>query len=110
MLIPSYDNFVYALSKSTGDRVWKRRLENRITSAVVVEGDANLVAPLRGDYVAVFLNADGRRVNIYRLEKDTEIVANPIFSNDTLYLATSNGLVVARAMRPKDQPANAIKK
>jgi outer membrane protein assembly factor BamB len=110
VLIPSYDNFVYALSKSTGDRVWKRRLENRITSAVVVEGDANLVAPLRGDYVAVFLNADGRRVNLYKLEKDTEIVADPIFSNDTLYLATSNGLVVARAMRPKDQPANAIKK
>ena len=110
VLIPSYDNFVYALSRSTGDRVWKRRLENRITSTVIVEGDANLVAPLRGDYVAVFLNADGRRVNLYKLEKDTEIVADPIFSNDTLYLATSNGLVVARAMRPKDQPANAIKK
>jgi outer membrane protein assembly factor BamB len=109
VLTASLDNFVYALSKSKGDRVWKRRLENRITSAVIVEGDANLVAPLRGDYVAVFLNADGRRVNLFKLEKDTEIVADPIFSNDMLVLATSNGLVVARAMRPKDQPATAKK-
>jgi len=109
VLVASLDNFVYGLSKSKGDKVWKRRLENRITSAVIVEGDANLVAPLRGDYVAVFLNADGRRVNLFKLDKDTEIVADPIFSNDTLILATSNGLVVAKATSPKEQPANAKK-
>ena len=109
VLVPSFDNFVYALSRGTGDRLWKKRLENRITSAVIVEGDASLVAPLRGDYVAVFLNSDGRRVNLYRLEKDIEIVADPIFSGDTLVLSTSSGLVVAKTVGSRPQ-TNAIKK
>jgi outer membrane protein assembly factor BamB len=110
VLVPSFDNFVYALSRSTGDRIWKRRLENRIASALIVEGDACLVAPLRGDYVAVLLNSDGRRVNLYKLEKDFEIVAAPVYSGDMLVLATSNGLVVAKATGSGDLPASPVKK
>jgi eukaryotic-like serine/threonine-protein kinase len=110
VLVASFDNFVYALARSTGDRLWKRRLENRITSPPIVEGDASLVAPLRGDYVAVFLNADGRRVNIYTLEKDFEIVADPIFTDGSLVLSTSKGLVVATATRVKDAQTRAVKK
>jgi outer membrane protein assembly factor BamB len=109
VLIASFDNFIYALSLTSGDRLWKRRLENRITTAPVVEGDAAMVAPLRSDYVAVFLNANGRRVNLYQLDKEYEIVAAPIFVGDTLILATSKGLVVATAAHP-EHPANAIKK
>lgn len=110
VLVASFDNFVYALSRSNGDRTWKRRLENRIVSAPIVEGDASLVAPLRGDYVAVFLNADGRRVNFYKLEKDFEIVADPVFSGDTLVLATNKGLVVVIATRSAGNPASAVKR
>jgi outer membrane protein assembly factor BamB len=110
LLVASFDNFVYALARSTGDRLWKRRLENRISSAPIVDGDANLVAPLRGDYVAVFLNSDGRRVNLYQLDKDFEIVADPVFSHSTLVLATNKGLVVATATRVKDSQTSAIKK
>lgn len=110
VLVASFDNFVYALSLSNGDRVWKRRLENRIASAPIVEGDASLVAPLRGDYVAVFLNSDGRRVNLYQLDKDLEIVADPVFSGNTLVLATNKGLVVATATRSADIPPSAVKK
>jgi outer membrane protein assembly factor BamB len=109
VLVASFDNFIYALSRANGDRLWKRRLENRITTAPIVEGDAAMVAPLRSDYVAVFLNANGRRVNLYQLDKEYEIVAAPIFAGDTLILATSKGLVVATAARP-EHPANAIKK
>ena len=110
VLVGSFDNFVYALSRATGDRLWKRRLENRITSAAIVEGDAAMVAPFRSGYVAMFLNADGRRVNLYQLDKECEIVAAPIFSGDTLILVTTKGLVVATATRLPDNPANALKK
>jgi len=110
VLVASFDNFVYALSRATGGRIWKRRLENRITSAPLIEGDASLVAPLRGDYVAVFLNSDGRRVNLYQLDKEFEIVADPIFSNETLVLATNKGLVVATATRPATNAPSAVKK
>jgi outer membrane protein assembly factor BamB len=109
VLVVSFDNFIYALSRTSGDRLWKRRLENRITTAPIVEGDAAMVAPLRSDYVAVFLNASGRRVNLYQLDKDYEIVAAPIFAGDTLVLATSKGLVVVTAAHA-DHPANAMKK
>jgi len=109
LLIASFDNFIYALARASGDRLWKRRLENRITTAPIVEGDAAMVAPFRSEYVAVFLNANGRRVNLYQLDKDYEIVAAPIFVGDRLILATSRGLVVATAAHP-EHPANAIKK
>lgn len=110
LLVASYDNFVYALARSSGDRIWKRRLENRIAASPIVEGDANLVAPLHGDYIAVFSNADGRRVNLYQLDPDFEIVAEPIFSRDTLVLPTNQGLVVATATKPVEPHTNAIKK
>lgn len=110
VLVCSFDNFVYALARASGDRLWKRRLENRITAAPIVEGDAAMIAPLRSDYVAVFLNANGRRVNLYQLDKDYEIVAAPVYAGNRLILATSRGLVVAAATPPADHPANAIKK
>jgi outer membrane protein assembly factor BamB len=109
LLVASFDNFIYALARANGDRLWKRRLENRITTAPIVEGDAAMVAPFRSEYVAVFLNANGRRVNLYQLDKEYEIVAAPIFAGDRLILATSKGLVVATAAHP-EHPANAIKK
>jgi outer membrane protein assembly factor BamB len=110
VLVASFDNFIYALARANGDRVWKRRLENRIAAGPIVEGDAMMVAPLRGDYVAVFLNADGRRVNLYQLDREFEIVADPIFSGDTLVLATNKGLVVATATHLTGNHTNAIKK
>jgi len=110
VLVASFDNFIYALARSTGDRIWKRRLENRITSAPIVEGDASLVAPLRGDYVAVFRNEDGRRLNLYQLEKDFEIVADPIYTNGALVVPTSRGLVVATVPLMKDAQTRAVKK
>ena len=54
VLAASFDNFVYALSRANGDRVWKRRLDNRIIAEPIVEGDATMIAPHRGDYVAYF--------------------------------------------------------
>jgi len=102
LLMVSFDNFVYCLSKSSGDRIWKRRLENRIAATPIVDGDANLVAPLQGNYVAMFLNADGRKVNLFQLEEDYEIVADPLFSGETLLLPTSKGLVAALPIRPAE--------
>jgi len=104
LLVASLDDFVYALSKSRGDRIWKRRMDSRIAATPIIEGDANMVAPLRGNHVAVFLNADGRRVNLYQLEKGFEIVAGPIFSDGLLFIATDQGLVVAKSFKKPENP------
>lgn len=110
ILVVSFDNFVYALARETGNKIWKRRMENRLTSAPVVEGDTAMIAPLRGDHVAMFLNADGRRVNFYRLDKEFEIVAEAVFQNHLLLLATNKGLVAAVATPITDVRTNARKK
>jgi hypothetical protein len=69
-----------------------------------------MVAPLRGEYVAVFLNSDGRRVNLYKLERGFEIVADPILSGDKLLLSTDKGLVVATTSQTKAHNSRAVKR
>ncbi|MCI0485628.1 MAG: PQQ-binding-like beta-propeller repeat protein [Blastocatellia bacterium] len=110
VIVGSFDNFVYALSRRNGDRLWKRRFDNRIAAPPMVEGDAVMIAPLRGDHVAVFLSADGRRVNFYRLDRESEIVAEPVFSDDTLVIATDKGIVVAVTAQQVDDDKSAIRK
>src|SRR5262249_41417713 len=75
LLVASLDEFVDARSKKGGDRIWKRRMDSRFVATPNIEGDSNIGAPLRGNHVAVFLNSDGRRVNLYQLEQGFEIVA-----------------------------------
>ena len=110
ILVASFDNFIYALSRASGNRLWKRRFDNRLTAAPLVEGDAAMVAPYRGDAIAVFLNADGRRVNFYRLEKETEIVAAPILADNLLLISTDKGLLAATPAQASDTRTNAVKK
>jgi hypothetical protein len=110
ILVVSFDNFVYALARETGNKVWKRRMESRLTSAPVVQGDTAMIAPLRGDHVAMFLHADGRRVNFFRLDKEYEIVAEAVFQNHLLLLATNKGLVAAIATPLTDGRTNARQK
>jgi outer membrane protein assembly factor BamB len=96
LIAASFDNFVYALSLKRGNRIWKKRLEGRIAAAPVVEGDATMIAPLRGDYAAVLFNTDGRPVGFFQLDQGMEIVARIVIAGDTLAVATDKGLVVAR--------------
>jgi outer membrane protein assembly factor BamB len=100
LVVGSLDNFIYAISRSNGDRLWKRRLDNRIVFPAIVDGDAVMVAPLRGDHVPVFLISDGRRLNYYRLSRNSEIVASPSFVDGTLLVPTDRGLLAAVAITP----------
>jgi outer membrane protein assembly factor BamB len=110
ILVASFDNFVYALARETGNKIWKRRMESRLTSAPVVVGDTAMIAPIRSDHVAMFLLADGRRVNFYRLDKEFEIVAEAVFQNHLLLLATNKGLVAAVATPLNDGRTHARQK
>jgi outer membrane protein assembly factor BamB len=110
VLAASFDNFIYALDRDSGNRLWKRRMDNRIAAAPLVVGDATLVAPLRGSYLAVFLNSDGRSVNFFRLDRGVEIVADPVFSGDTLAISTDRGLVVAKIAQNGGEQTNARNK
>jgi outer membrane protein assembly factor BamB len=109
LLVGSLDNFVYALSKSSGNHIWKRKMEDRVTECPLIDGDTTLIAPFRGDHVAMFLTQDGRRVNYYQLSKGDALIGEPLFSEGTLLLRTDTGLVVAVAQHPQE-PKEAVKK
>jgi outer membrane protein assembly factor BamB len=100
LIVGSLDNFVYALSLASGDRLWKRRLDGRITDDPVVKGDLTMVASSRGATVHIFLNSDGRLVNSLHLETGYEIVARPTHAEGRLLVPTDRGLVVAAAHQP----------
>lgn len=105
LLVGSYDNFFYAFACSSGDKIWKRRFDDRITAPAIVQGDLVLITPYRGDHVAMFLLADGRRVNYYQLDPDCQNVANPVYSDGSLYLPTDRGLLVAAISTPSPSGA-----
>jgi len=111
LIVGSLDNFLYAISRTNGDRLWKRRLDNRIVFPVIVQGDALMVAPFRGDHVPVFLVSDGRRVNYFRLDRGSEIVANPTFVDGTLLVPTDKGLIAAVSIAParSDEASGSVK-
>jgi hypothetical protein len=75
-----------------------------------VEGDALLVAPLRSGAVAVLNCADGREVNRFQLEAESEIVAEPVFLDRTLTLLTNKGLVVVTVASRDHAETKAVKK
>ena len=110
LVVGSFDNFIYCFARTNGNRVWKRRFDNRIAAAVIVEGDAILVAGLRSNQVAVLLDTGGLVVNYYKLESEYEIVAQPVFVRGTLLLPTDKGLVCALSAPVAEQPINAVKK
>ncbi len=56
LLAGSNDNFVYALSTSIGERVWKKRISDRIVSLLVIDDDTVLILTV-GQKVMQLLNA-----------------------------------------------------
>jgi outer membrane protein assembly factor BamB len=109
VIVGSFDNFVYCFGSSNGNRVWKRRLNGRVSAAAIIEGDSLLIAPLRGNQVAMLMVADGQPVNYFRLEPEQELVAQPLLSDGAVLLATDKGLLVAMASSSGNEPA-AIKR
>jgi outer membrane protein assembly factor BamB len=110
VLAASFDNFIYSLDRQSGNRLWKRRMDNRIAAEPIVVGDAMMIAPLRAGYLAVFLNSDGRSLNFFQMDRGVEIVADAVFSGDTLAIATDRGLVVAKMGQQSEDQRNARSK
>jgi hypothetical protein len=49
-------------------------------------------------------------VNLYQLEREYEIVAEPVFSGDLLLLSTNKGLVVTAVTHAGSRRENAVRK
>lgn len=110
IVVGSFDNFVYCFARTNGNRIWKRRFDNRISAAAIVEGDSVLIAPLRGNQLSVLLQSNGQLISYYKLDGESEVVAQPAFEADTLVLPTDKGLIAVAVTKPSNTPTNAVKK
>jgi outer membrane protein assembly factor BamB len=93
LLVASLDNFVYALSLTRGDRLWKRQLAGRLAAEPLTTSDGALFTPLSGDAGVVLDLRDGKQLNSLPLGEDNNTAASPIIAGNVLLVTTRHGLL-----------------
>lgn len=93
LLATSLDNFVYYLSLTRGNRLWKQQLAGRIPAQPLTATDGALFIPLSGDAGVVLSLRDGKQLNILPLGEDASIAASPIMAGKVIYITTRHGLL-----------------
>jgi outer membrane protein assembly factor BamB len=91
ILVGSYDNFVYMLSRYNGDVKWKRRLEGRVVSAPAILDKYVLVASSTEISAQVLDTESGKPVDQLQFGENNFVVDSPIVSdgNFTVFPLTS---------------------
>ncbi|MFN2453904.1 MAG: PQQ-binding-like beta-propeller repeat protein [Pyrinomonadaceae bacterium] len=93
LLVPSLDNFVYLLSYTRGDRLWKHQLAGRLAAMPLATSDGVLFTPLSGNTGIVLDLRDGRQLNSLPLGEDNSMAAAPIMAANMLLITTRHGLL-----------------
>lgn len=92
LLVTCLDNFVYLISKDSGNIVWKRRLAARVTEKPFVKDNFTVIAAF-GDSSAFILDLKkGKIVNSVSLSDANYFTGNPVFTNNILIFPTLKGL------------------
>ncbi len=94
ILVGSFDNFLYMISKYSGDVKWKRRLEGRIVHLPAIRNN-ELAATISTESDAVVINSDdGKLLEQISLGSRLFPVADPVFAEGSLLVVpVSTGLV-----------------
>lgn len=93
LLVASLDNFVYFLSLTRGDRLWKRQLAGRLAAEPLATFDGVLFTPLSGDNGVVLDFKDGKQLNSLPLGEDSNTAASPITAGNFVIVTTRHGLL-----------------
>ena len=92
LLISSNDNYEYAVLKSSGKKIWKRKLAGRILGKTIIDNEI-LVLFTHGNNVALFVDLkNGAVVNRIVIPKDQYFVSPPIFLAGKLIAPMSQGI------------------
>jgi outer membrane protein assembly factor BamB len=91
ILVGSFDNFVYMLSRYNGDVKWKRRLDGRIVSAPAILDGYVLVASSTEISAQVLDVDDGKPVDQLQFGENNFVIDSPIVSESqfTVFPLTS---------------------
>jgi outer membrane protein assembly factor BamB len=93
LLVASLDNFVYLLSFSEGDPLWKRLLAGRIAAEPLTSPDGVLFTPLSSSAGVVLDLRDGKQLNSLPIGEDNSSAASPIMAGKVLFVTTRHGLL-----------------
>jgi outer membrane protein assembly factor BamB len=103
LLATSFDNFVYFLSLTNGNRLWKRQLAGRLAAEPLATIDGVLFTPLSGDNGIVLNLKDGKQLNTLPLGVESSSSASPIMAGHILLVTTRRGLLAFS--QPKIDPS-----
>ncbi len=93
VLIPSTDQYLYALDLNTGKQLWKFKADGPLWAAVAVDDKAAYLASMDHSLYAINL-ATGQK--LWDLKLDAPMVATPVLDDQgILYLTTFNEEAVA---------------
>ncbi len=93
LIVASLDNFVYKLSLTGGDRLWKRQLAGRVASEPLIASDGVLFTPLSGDAGVVLDLRDGKQLNTLPVGEDNNTAASTVAVGGVLLVTTRRGLM-----------------
>jgi outer membrane protein assembly factor BamB len=95
IVVGSFDNFVYLISKYSGDVKWKRRLEGRVTHRPIVAGK-ELIFTVSGEEDLVILDAEnGKVLEQVGFGEGRYPVADPILLDRGIYVFPNVGGMTA---------------
>ncbi len=97
LLITSFDNFIYLVSIKSGKRLWKRRLEGRISvEPLIINNYAIIITP--ANFRASILDLTvGKPVNQINLPDNNYFTLRPVVIGKLVVFSTLKGLVAFTA-------------
>jgi outer membrane protein assembly factor BamB len=101
LLATSFDNFVYFLSLTNGNRLWKRQLAGRLAAEPLATFDGVLFTSLSADSGIVLNLKDGKQLNSLPLGDESSTAASPIIAGNVLMVITRHGVLAFT--RPKGE-------
>lgn len=93
LLVSSSDNYIYFLSKNTGSRIWKKRLEGKIQGELPFDKDFVIISPLGTNIATVIDLKKGKTINMVPVgeKAETSFTNNPLIMGGSVIFSTVSG-------------------
>ncbi len=95
MLVGSFDNFLYMISKYSGDVKWKRRMEGRLVNKPFVSGDLAFTSVSVEDTAALIDLDNGKVIEQISLGENRYAITSPVLTDGSVLVFSVPEAIVA---------------
>lgn len=92
LLVTSFDNFTYLVSRANGHVIWKRRQPSRIVEAAIVNSSYAGVTPIGEASVLFFNPGNGKALGQVAMPSSVEFVQPPQIVGDSVITFSTEGI------------------